>query len=265
MTKENFLDAVLREVRFGWDRDEIRAELAEHLYEESAYLAERDGLTEPEAEAEAVRRMGDAKLLGKELNRAHNPWIGWLWIVTSVLLILSLFVYALGARDLYGAAKIQYEKYTNGLQKSLVRSYEENGNLLFHLKCEETIELDGFRIRFTDIYGVSWDDTSGSDSLHIFYEQDGKNGGLFMSYVPEDSFCNAEGERYLPEKQPYLFNILSPGENIFEEGDIMITADYDHPQIYVVLDQFGQKGEAVLDFSEGVEQLKEEGYFDEIT
>ena len=65
MTKENFLDAVLREVRFGWDRDEIRAELAEHLYEESAYLAERDGLTESEAEAEAVRRMGDAKALGK--------------------------------------------------------------------------------------------------------------------------------------------------------------------------------------------------------
>ncbi len=264
MTKENFLDAVLREVRFGWDRDEIRAELAEHLYEESAYLAERDGLTEAEAEAEAVRRMGDAKLLGKELNRAHNPWIGWLWIVTSVLLILSLFVYALGARDLYGELKDQYRKGTERVQAHFEQTCAEDGSLLFHLRCEETIEFEGFRIKFTDLYGKKEAKENGGDCLYIVYEQAGKDGRYFMYYLTEESFRNADGERYLPEK-PYLFQALSPGVRTCEQGDILLTIDYDHPQIYVVLDQFGQKGEAVLDFSEGVEQLKEEGYFDEIT
>ena len=51
MTREIFLDAVLREVRFSLDHDEIRAELTAHLEDEGEYLAARDGLTTSEAEA----------------------------------------------------------------------------------------------------------------------------------------------------------------------------------------------------------------------
>ena len=54
MTREIFLDAVLREVRFSLYHDEIRAELTGHLEDEGEYLAARDGLTTSEAEAEAV-------------------------------------------------------------------------------------------------------------------------------------------------------------------------------------------------------------------
>ena len=264
MTKENFLDAVLREVRFGWDRDEIRAELAEHLYEESAYLAERDGLTEPEAEAEAVRRMGDAKALGKELNRAHNPWIGWLWIVTSVLMVAALFVYGIGAWDVY---KDLRAGYLRDARTGIERQYSEGNNrILFHVKCSETVSFVGFQVKFTDIYGIESNGNKEWSFLEIVYTQSGKDGEAFMFYAPLESFLDAEGELYGSAQREILnYSISAPRQNFLRQGTIQLPLDPDHPRIYLRFGQFGQSAEGVLDFSEGVEQLKKAGYFDEIT
>ena len=194
MTKENFLDAVLREVRFSWDRDEIRAELTAHLEDEGEYLAERDGLTESEAEEEAVRRMGDAKALGKELNRAHNPWIGWLWIVTSVLMVAALFVYGIGALDVY---KDLHAGYYRDVRTGIERQYSEGSNrILFHVKCSETVSFVGFQVKFTDIYGIETNGNKEWSFLEIVYTQSGKDGEAFMFYTPLESFLNAEGKLY---------------------------------------------------------------------
>ena len=152
MTREIFLDAVLREVRFSLDHDEIRAELTAHLEDEGEYLAARDGLTTSEAEAEAVRRMGDAKTLGKELNKAHDPWIGRLWVLTSILMVAALFVYGIGALDVYKNLRAGYYR---DARTGIERQYSEGNNqILFHVKCGETVSFVGFQVKFTDIYGV---------------------------------------------------------------------------------------------------------------
>ena len=263
MPREVFLDAVLREVRFSWDRDEIRAELTAHLEDEGEYLAERDGLTESEAEEEAVRRMGDAKALGKELNRAHNPWIGWLWIVTSVLMVAALFVYGIGALDVY---KDLHAGYYRDVRTGIERQYSEGSNrILFHVKCSETVSFVGFQVKFTDIYGIETNGNKEWSFLEIVYTQSGKDGEAFMFYTPLESFLNAEGKLYGSTQREILnYSISAPGRKFLRQGTIQLPLDPDQPQIYLRFEQFGQSAEGVLDFSEGVELLKKEGYFDEI-
>ncbi len=262
MTREIFLDAVLREVRFSLDHDEIRAELTAHLEDEGEYLAARDGLTTSEAEAEAVRRMGDAKTLGKELNKAHDPWIGRLWVLTSILMVAALFVYGIGALDVYKNLRAGYYRDT---RTGIERQYSEGNNqILFHVKCGETVSFVGFQVKFTDIYGVETNGNKEWSFLEIVYTQSGKDGEAFMSYAPLESFLNADGKLYGSTQREILYSSISaPGQKFLRQGTIRLPLDPDHPQIYLRFDQFGQHAEGVLDFSEGVEQLKEKGYFDE--
>ena len=92
--EREFLDCVLQQIRFTYDRPDIENELLEHILEESAWLRGK-GLSEKDAAEEAIRRMGDPCELGKMLNQIHSPWIGWLWILTDVivagLLLAALF------------------------------------------------------------------------------------------------------------------------------------------------------------------------------
>ena len=211
MTREIFLDAVLREVRFSLDHDEIRAELTAHLEDEGEYLAARDGLTTSEAEAEAVRRMGDAKTLGKELNKAHDPWIGRLWVLTSILMVAALFVYGIGALDVYKNLRAGYYR---DARTGIERQYSEGNNqILFHVKCGETVSFVGFQVKFTDIYGVETNGNKEWSFLEIVYTQSGKDGEAFMSYAPLESFLNADGKLYGSTQREILcYSISAPGQ-----------------------------------------------------
>ena len=87
-------DAVLREVRFRPDHGEIAKELFAH-YEDSVRDFERVGYDEGLARTRALAAMGDAGEVGKGLDRAHKPWIGWLfeaskWMMVSLCLMLAV-------------------------------------------------------------------------------------------------------------------------------------------------------------------------------
>lgn len=88
MTQEEFLARMLRQVRFLPDRAQIRAELSEHLADSRTYLMQSEGLTPKEAAAQAVARMGDPAALGKALDRAHHPALGWLWFASRIVCVL---------------------------------------------------------------------------------------------------------------------------------------------------------------------------------
>lgn len=88
MTQEEFLARTLRQVRFLPDRGQIRAELAGHLADSRDYLIEAEGLPPEEAAAQAVARMGDPGALGKALDRAHSPLLGWLWYISRIVCVL---------------------------------------------------------------------------------------------------------------------------------------------------------------------------------
>lgn len=92
--------------------------------------------------------------------------------------------------------------------------------------------------------------------------QTGKDGEAFMSYAPLESFLNADGKLYGSTQREILcYSYSAPGQKFLRQGTIRLPLDPDHPQIYLRFDQFGQHAEGVLDFSEGVEQLKENGVF----
>lgn len=82
-------------IRFGPDRAEVRAELCAHLEDKAADLRRIfPDMTDEEAGVQALREMGDAAEIGKEMARLHKPWLGYLWMASRVLLGLALALLA---------------------------------------------------------------------------------------------------------------------------------------------------------------------------
>lgn len=81
-------------VRFKPDRDKIWDELIAHIEDRTEDMKSR-GYTQEEAETRAVAAMGDPEEVGKQLNAVHKPWLGRLWIVSKVLVILCLIALVL--------------------------------------------------------------------------------------------------------------------------------------------------------------------------
>ena len=84
-------DAVVEQVRFRPDRDAIAKELTAH-YEDHVRDLERLGYDHALAEERTMRCMGDPVEIGKALDRVHRPWLGWLWLVSKVLAVVSMIV-----------------------------------------------------------------------------------------------------------------------------------------------------------------------------
>ena len=109
---KEYLDAVVREVKFRPDRADIRREYEEHLSDAFDALRE-DGLSEDDASAAAVSNMGDPVEAGRALNRSHNPMLGWIetilrWILIFVLCSSFPIAYAvigLGVVDTLGVIR----------------------------------------------------------------------------------------------------------------------------------------------------------------
>jgi len=75
-------DTVVEQVRFFPDRAKIAEELDAH-YEDHVKDLERIGFTHNLAEERALKAMGDAEEVGKAMDKAHRPGLGWLWLVSK--------------------------------------------------------------------------------------------------------------------------------------------------------------------------------------
>ena len=87
-------DAVLRYVRFRPDHEAVAKELYHH-YEDSVLDFERIGYEEKLARERALQAMGDPVEVGKGLDKAHKPWLGWLqkateWTAFALTLMLAV-------------------------------------------------------------------------------------------------------------------------------------------------------------------------------
>lgn len=80
-------------VRFKPDRYSIAEELKAH-YEDHIKDLERIGYDTALAEERALLAMGDPEEIGRAMDRAHKPWLGWLWMV-SRWLVLAVFLLVL--------------------------------------------------------------------------------------------------------------------------------------------------------------------------
>lgn len=89
---ENYITAVTSHVKFRFDRRAIGQELREHMEDLYEDLLSQD-IDEEQAAQLTVDYMGDSEELGKELNEAHNPVLGyvWLWVRRLFILIFIFF------------------------------------------------------------------------------------------------------------------------------------------------------------------------------
>ena len=93
---EQWLDAAVAKIRFGLDREEVRAELSAHLEDKTLdFQRIFPDMTREEAQERAVSDMGDPAEVGKELAKVHKPWLGYLWRVSQAALAAVLLLLVL--------------------------------------------------------------------------------------------------------------------------------------------------------------------------
>jgi len=92
MQIKEYIDNVCSQIRYKPIRNEIAEELTNHLEEcKENYI--QDGMKETEAELNAVKQMGDAEKVGKQLNKIHRPKLDIkLILIIGMVLFFSILV-----------------------------------------------------------------------------------------------------------------------------------------------------------------------------
>jgi len=92
MQIREYIDNVCNQIRYKPIRKEIAEELTNHLEEcKENYI--QDGMKETEAELNAVKQMGDAEKVGKQLNKIHRPKLDIkLILIIGMVLFFSILV-----------------------------------------------------------------------------------------------------------------------------------------------------------------------------
>ena len=94
MNKDEFLKIIRKKILYIFDRNKIIEELEIHI-EDSILDLEEEGYSNEEAEKIAVEQMGDPNIIGKLLNKQHNPVIGYCLLVSRVCLICLLLPFTI--------------------------------------------------------------------------------------------------------------------------------------------------------------------------
>ena len=89
MNKNEFLEKVKKQVLYIFDHQDIVYELSEHI-DDSARDMMEEGLSYDEALDIAIKQMGNPVEIGKELNKAHHPFIGYTFLISKIIIILNI-------------------------------------------------------------------------------------------------------------------------------------------------------------------------------
>lgn len=270
--KTEYFDAVLRQVKFSWDHEEIENELDEHILEECAYLRARKGLDDVEAETEALKRMGPTEQLGKLLNQAHNPWIGRVWILTTVLVIALLLPLGRVALDELIFSERPWNQDTRTTAEKLEEELGPNG-IFYQISCDAVLELDTYEIRFTDVI-CAYDRTiEDGFRLYLCYKRTGENeaGSYAVQRMGARSFFAPDGELAASLDITYPYEMDRPsleesfGYSLYtlsewhENEGYLYLGGFDRSAKYidVIYNIFGQSDSCRINLTEGLEQAEE--------
>ena len=102
-----WVNAVCEQVRFRPDHKAIEEELRVH-YEDHVKDLLRLGRSRELAEERALAAMGDAREVGRALDRVHKPWLGWLWKASRTLLLALVLLTLAAALQNSGGKNLLY-------------------------------------------------------------------------------------------------------------------------------------------------------------
>lgn len=89
---ERYLRIIVRQVWFRPDRTKIYEELLEHSEDLILHLR-KQGVPEEQLALKCMESMGDAKLIGKELNKQHSVVLGWVYVISQTLVVCGVCFY----------------------------------------------------------------------------------------------------------------------------------------------------------------------------
>lgn len=150
--KDKFLKEVLSCVKFPFDRDNIKSELDSHIVEKiDHYIAQ--GYDNETAEQLSINDMGDAKEIGTALNKQHNPILGYIWMLTNLVIIFIVIV------NIYNVGlPLLFSLFSNSIDNI------PTSNIVYAIDVNEKVKLDDTVIHFTNIvYEQNGD-------MNIFYK-----------------------------------------------------------------------------------------------
>lgn len=78
--KDEFLDKVIEQIQFKPDRNKVRQELEDHIEDKLEY----------QSLEESIDELGNPIEIGESLNDIHNPFIGRLWMVSRIILMVAI-------------------------------------------------------------------------------------------------------------------------------------------------------------------------------
>jgi len=138
--KDKYLKKVIKYIKFPFDRKEIYEELNNHIDDRINELY-KDGLSIEMATNKSIEMMGDAKKVGLELNKMHNPFLGWIWKISDfgvkffgVIVCLIFILNIITSIDLGNPIK--------DIPKE---------DIIYHLKVNEKAKIDSRVINIKDI------------------------------------------------------------------------------------------------------------------
>lgn len=150
---DEFIEDVVSYIKFPFVRGDIRDELRGHILDKKDYYI-GNGYESEEAEEEAIRNMGEAKTIGKELNKQHNPFVGWFLKISNVFIVLFtvMVIFNLGIYLSMGL-------FSRSLLKEIPKE-----DVVYRLDIDEKVKIDDRVIHFTNlIYDKNGD-------MSIFYK-----------------------------------------------------------------------------------------------
>lgn len=139
---------VIGQIRFKPDRDRVWDELQAHIEDRCEGMRER-GMEADEAERRVVAAMGDPVEVGKELDKAHKPWLGRLWIFSKVLVIAAIIVSVL----LSGPAVRKYRSALEDDQneRNAVEYWVQHVPIVSRTQVGRSMEIDGYRFTVDEV------------------------------------------------------------------------------------------------------------------
>lgn len=107
---DEYINEICSHVRFKQAHKEIKAELLDH-FEEKLEKQRKDGIEENELVERALKDMGDAELIGKQLNESHKaaPEIGIILLTVILSFIGIISIYLIVTNGIYSNIGIFYK------------------------------------------------------------------------------------------------------------------------------------------------------------
>ena len=228
-TWDNYIDAMLSEVKFRFDHKDIRLEYEEHMEDKLEFLMDC-GMDEERAAHEVLTEMGEPESLGKALNEIHNPLFGWIWWVSKIAAKIAIavgvfLVLYVSAMELNVALRGgEYEVPEN--YGDVVWQYEINQEFVID---DVTVYLDDVQLYETGCVAVRYSEKNKiferyPKSFFHFNSMDGRvfsdEDGNYYDYYFLKHFANGKKnvllfEDFSPDADYLIIDWNQHGRNVY--------------------------------------------------